>query len=146
MTHFLIFYGLLAAACGYALLAGDRDSRVVAGVCCIATLLSHVAVRPAAVSYSATEFRLFAVDVLTLAAFTLVALSSRRFWPLWIAGLQLTTLVSHFLRQLDGSLVPRAYALAAIFWSYPILLILAIATWRAKRRQGKPGKHWQAAS
>jgi hypothetical protein len=30
--------------------------------------------------------------------------------------------------------VPVAYRAAAVFWSYPILLILAIGTWRTHRR------------
>lgn len=146
MVHFLIFYGLLAAVCGYALLAGDRDNRIVAGVCCLATLLSHVAIRPVFTSYSAPESALFAVDGLTLAAFTFVALVSRRFWPLWVSALQLTTLLSHLMREIDSSLVPRAYAVAAVFWSYPILLILALATWRASRRERPGSEDWQAAA
>ena len=71
---------------------------------------------------------------MTLGAFVLVALRSQRFWPLWVAGLQLTTSMSHMLKAVDAGLVPQAYAAAEKFWSYPILFILAIGTWRGHRR------------
>ncbi len=50
------------------------------------------------------------------------------------SGLQLTTGIGHFLKAMEPGLVPIAYATALRFWSYPILLILAIATWRAHHR------------
>jgi len=75
-----------------------------------------------------------AVDLAVLIAFTFVALQSDRFWPLWVAGLQLTTSVAHFLKALDPHLIPQAYGLAVRFWSYPILVILAVGSWRAHRR------------
>ncbi|MCA1653116.1 MAG: hypothetical protein LC656_02705, partial [Sphingomonadales bacterium] len=86
------------------------------------------------------ETGVFAVDVATFAAFTMVALSSSRFWPLWVAGLQLTASLSHLLKQVDLSLLPTAYAVATIFWSYPIVVILAIGTWRAHQRRIAEGR------
>jgi hypothetical protein len=38
------------------------------------------------------------------------------------------------LKALDSQLVPLAYAAALRFWAYPILIILAIGTWRSQRR------------
>lgn len=74
------------------------------------------------------------VDLLVLSAFVAIALQSDRFWPLWVAGLQLTTSFSHFLRAIDASLIPQAYAAAERFWSYPILIILLVGAWRSDRR------------
>ena len=45
--------------------------------------------------YSQMEAGVLIVDLATFAGFTFVALRSDRFWPLWVAGLQLTTLMSH---------------------------------------------------
>jgi hypothetical protein len=64
-----------------------------------------------------------------------VALRSKRFWPLWVAGLQLTTSIGHLLKGVDQDLLPRAYGAALQFWSYPILLILAVGTYRCHRRR-----------
>ena len=75
------------------------------------------------------------VDFATLAAFVTLALFSKRFWPLWVAGLQLTASAAHALKVFDASLVPLAYAAAERFWSYPILLIIALGAYRAHRRE-----------
>jgi len=74
------------------------------------------------------------VDLGVLAAFVAVALRSKRFWPLWVAGLQLTTSIGHLLKGIDQDLLPRAYGAALQFWSYPILLILAVGTYRSHQR------------
>lgn len=135
MIFALAFDALLVAACGYAFLRGDRDSRMIALICTVASLISHLLLRANPERYSTVEAGVMAVDVMTFAGFTMVALASPRFCPLWIAGLQLTTLLAHFSKEVEIDLVPRAYAVAAVFWSYPILLILAVGTWRAHRRQ-----------
>jgi hypothetical protein len=80
------------------------------------------------------EIGVFAVDVGTFLAFTWVALKSERFWPLWVAGLQLTTGLAHILKAMETDLFPIAYAAAGRLWSYPILLILAVGTWRSHKR------------
>ena len=74
------------------------------------------------------------VDLVVVAGFIAVALRSRRFWPLWVAGLQLTTSLGHILKGIDQDLMPRAYGAALQFWSYPILLIVAVGTYRSHRR------------
>lgn len=138
MIRNYLFIVVLGAICGYASLYGGRDARRAALVCILATLLTHFAVQPDATRYKSVELGVFAVDFATFTGFTLVALASSRFWPLWLAGLQLTSGVSHLARALDGQLFPRAYAAATAFWSYPILLILLIGTWRHVRRPTQP--------
>ena len=51
-----------------------------------------------------------------------------------VAGLQLTTSIGHLLKGIDQDLLPRAYGAALQFWSYPILLILAVGTYRSHQR------------
>jgi hypothetical protein len=74
------------------------------------------------------------VDLATLSLFVAVALRSGRFWPLWVAGLQLTTSMGHLLKAMAPGLLPVAYGAALRVWSYPILIILALGTWRCQRR------------
>lgn len=133
--HVIIFASLLLSVCCYSLWKGDRDGKLVALICIGASLITPLLLRPVLHRYTAVEVGALLVDVVTFCGFTFIALSSSRFWPLWIAGLQLTTLLGHMMKQLDLELLPRAYGVAAIFWSYPILLVLAAATWRAQRRR-----------
>jgi len=134
MIRFIIFNAILFGSCGYALLKGTRDARIVAVTCLVATFASY----PFISHYASVETSVMAVDFLTFAAFTAVALQSDRFWPLWISGLQLTTGVGHLVKAMDADLIPIAYAVALRMWSYPIQIILAVAVWRSQRRGAEP--------
>jgi hypothetical protein len=134
IARLVLFDALLAGSCGYALLKGKSDARIVALVCIVATFASWALQRPANSSYSSIEWGVLSVDLLTFIAFTLVALRSDRFWPMWVSALQLTTIFGHLLRGIDSNLLPLAYAAALRFWSYPIQIILIVAVWRSQRR------------
>lgn len=128
-----IFWAILFLVCGYALWRGRSDERIVASVCLGATIATRFAVSPLQIRYSSVESGLMLIDFLMLLVFIWIALTSQRFWPLWVAGLQLTNSISHLMKLADIDLIPRAYGAAAALWSYPILLILAIGTWRTHR-------------
>lgn len=130
MARLLLFGLLLLGSCGYALWKGSRDARIVAATCLIAAIASI----PAA-AYGAVETTVLIVDLLVLTSFLYVALRSDRFWPLWIAGLHVTTVVAHALKLVSADLVPIAYAVALRFWAYPELIILALAVWRHNQRE-----------
>jgi len=140
MIHMILFDALLFGACGYALLRGSPDARIVGAVCVIANFASYALVS----HYRSIEVGVLGVDLLTFIAFTVVAITSERFWPLWVSGLQLTTILGHLLKGVQSDLLPTAYAAALHFWSYPILVILAIAVWRSQRR-GKRADRRQTA-
>ena len=130
-----LFWAILLLIWVYAYWRGRRDERFAASVCLLASVITHFVISPIAVRYKGVETGLLLIDAAVLIAFIAIALRSERFWPLWVAGLQLTTSMSHFLKAFDFTLMPRAYAAAAVFWSYPILFIIAFGTWRHQRRE-----------
>lgn len=125
-----LYFALLALVSGYAFLRGGREERVVAAVCISASLLSLAVFRPEDVSYSDFQPLIALIDFAVLAVFVGVSLRTRRFWPLWVAGTQLTTTVGHALKLLDPDLLPVVYGASLASWSYVHLLILAVGTWR----------------
>jgi hypothetical protein len=129
-----VYWSVLLLICGFAFWRGHSDERLAAATCLIATLVQLFVVTPTLRRYSGVEIGVLLVDVSVLAVFVGIALQSHRFWPLWVAGLQLTTVFGHILKAIQLSLLPLAYAGALRFWSYPILLILAIGTWRTHQR------------
>ena len=129
----ILFWPLLILTCGYALYRGGRYERIVALVCFAATVVS-MNIHPLQGRYANVDTGELFVDSAVLLAFVAVALQSDRFWPLWLAGLQLTSSSAHFLKAIEPDLIPHAYAAAVRFWSYPMLLILAVGTWRHARR------------
>lgn len=133
MVRFVLFSLLLFGSCGYALWKGTRDARIIAATCLIAAFASF----PFA-GYGSVETTVLVVDLVVLALFLYVALQSDRFWPLWIAGLHVTTMIGHALKLTGGDLVPIAYAVALRLWAYPELIILAFAVWRSTQRDPPP--------
>jgi len=131
--RFFTFWAILLVTCGYALWRGKSDERIIASACLLATLATRFAISPLQVRYTSIETGLVAIDLAVLLVFIWIALRSDRFWPLWVAGLQLTNGISHVMKLADIDLMPRAYAAAAVLWSYPILAILVIGTWRSQR-------------
>jgi len=138
MLRVLFFWIFLCVTCGYALWRGRRYEQMSAIICILATVISVVGHslmrRYHPVDYSGVELSDLLIDNLMLGAFVLIALRSDRFWPLWVAGLQLTISISHLLKAVQPDLLPIAYGVAERFWSYPILIIVAAGAWRSQRR------------
>lgn len=129
-----LFWALVILICAYAWWRGRSEERIAATTCLLATIATHFVISPLNERYTGVETGLLLIDLAVLAAFVAVALVSSRFWPLWAAGLQLTVTMSHVLKGIDLALLPKAYAAAAVFWSYPILLVIVVGTWRTKQK------------
>lgn len=128
------YYIVLATVCAYAFYRGQAESRMAATICVVASIASTIVMSPLASRYSGVESGVMIVDLAVLIGFTAIALRSDRFWPLWVAGLQLTTIIAHLFKVIDLDLIPKVYAAASRFWVYPIFLIIVIGTWRSHQR------------
>ena len=134
-----LFRILLVLVALYALLRGKRDERQVGLIFVVGVIATELVLPAPALRFAGVETHLMLVDVAVFLGFAWVALRSERFWPLWIAGLQLTAIFGHVLKAVEVDLFSRAYAAALVFWAYPMLLILAIGTWRGGRRRANEG-------
>ena len=134
-----LFRILLVLVALYALVRGQRDERQVGLIFVVGVIATELVLPAPALRFASVETRLLLVDLAVFLGFTWVALRSERFWPLWIAGLQLTAIFGHVLKAVEVNLFSRAYAAALVFWAYPMLLILAIGTWRGQRRRANGG-------
>ena len=129
-----LFWLLLLVSCSYALWRGRKYERIAALVFITATILSFLGHSPLRSRYVEIEASDLIVDSAVLFAVVAIALASDRFWPLWIAGLQLVDSMSHLLKAVDADLLPQVYGAAERFWSYPILVVLLIGAWRQHQR------------
>jgi hypothetical protein len=132
--RYLIYWTILLLTCGYALAKGCKYERIAAGVfltATIVTVIDHVLLH---IQYQSIDVGEVLVDVAVLISVVAIALLSDRFWPLWIAGLQLVGSMAHILKAITGDLSPWTYAAAERFWSYPMLVILFIGVWRQHQR------------
>ncbi len=132
-----LFRILLTLVSLYAFLYGKRDERLVSAILVLGVIATELILPPVHDRFQGVETNLMMVDTAVFAGFLWVALRSDRFWPLWVAGLQLTSILGHVMKAVDSDLFSRAYAAALVFWFYPMLLVIAVGTWRNVRRTRK---------
>ncbi len=130
----LIFLVLLLSVLGYALARGGRTERLGALILFVGSLLSYAALSPAAKRWADVELSVLAVDLAILVAFVILALKSDRYWPIWIASLQLIGVLAHFAKLAEPAMMRTGYAFILAVWSYPMLALIAAGTWRHDRR------------
>lgn len=130
----MMFTALLLGSCAYALLRGGAPERVVGGSLLAAYGATLLAYSELPNRFEQVEIAVLLVDGVLLCALAAVALRADRAWPLFVAGLQLTTIGAHLIKFFDANMIPVTYAVMIAMWSYPMLIALAAGTWRHQRR------------
>lgn len=110
---------------------GGRDERIAATGMLVAALLSKLVYQRA----QATEWGILGIDAAALALFLWLALTSARYWPLFLAAFQFLAVIIHLARIADRSLSGWAYISAEILFGYLVAISIAVGTFNAWRRQ-----------
>jgi hypothetical protein len=142
-----IYFTLLDLCWMYTLFKGGPPERIGATILALGSALTVAALSGPTTSYMSVEIGVFLVDVACLAGFLILALRAERYWPLWIAGLQLVGTAAHAVKLVDPDVIRRAYAFALVFWSYPMLLLIALGTYRHQQRVARFGadRSWSSS-
>jgi hypothetical protein len=80
----------------------------------------------------------FVIDASILVLMLHLALTSQKWWPLWLASAQLIAMLSHVVRMLDADYAPLAYALMMRSPSWIQLLILLLGVLSSMRWKAHP--------
>ncbi|WP_326914639.1 hypothetical protein [Sphingopyxis chilensis] len=134
MLRIACFLTLLFLATFYALRKGGGPERTMAYIL-IAMLASDQALHlivPA--RFTVLDAGHLAIDLAAATATLVLALRAHRFWPLAAAALQILPLLAHFSRVVDLSMHPIAYLSMQVFASWLLPPLLALATWRHRKR------------
>lgn len=135
----LVFLAFLLGTLLYAAFRGGMPERIAALIMVAATIATILVPKVGKVTFASLEPGVFAVDSLTAVAFILLALRAQRYWPIWIAALQIDTVLTHVAMLVAPRVMPWAYAVMEIAWSYPIVLLLAVGTARHQQRLRRYG-------
>ena len=141
MYDFLALSFLLLLLGGFAFVFGRSDERIAAATFVCTSLASVlIEARTGLIGHDGVAVSSVVVDVLALAGYMVVAVRSERFWPLWVAGLQLAMILTYgfAFRRID--LPPELNAEVSSFWLYPIALVIVIGTSRNARRRAVEGR------
>ncbi|MEZ5708455.1 MAG: hypothetical protein R3E02_03585 [Blastomonas sp.] len=120
-----LFWILTLLACGYAAVFGGRDGRWGSMLLLVAVILTVPANRVDR-TWSDTQFAVAAVDTAYLVGIFIVALNSRRYWPIWAAAFQVLTVLTHLATMLGPSVTPKIYYAMSTFWIVPLIFSMVI--------------------
>jgi hypothetical protein len=143
MTY-LIFFPLFLLCYGYAMWFGGAPERFVAAIFYLGVTFTYLSFHGVAQGFRSVEDGIFIVDIITLVALVIVAARAERFWPIWFAAMQVLGTAGHLVKIFDPVPMRWAYAFIIAVWSYPMMLFLAMGTWRHGRRVANSGtdKAW----
>jgi hypothetical protein len=127
MVIALIFDTLLLVAMLVAIWRGGTIERLGAALCILATVLTVVS-SPLHIRFQGVRLDLLAIDLATLLAFVALARASRRFWPIWAAGLQMLSIICMTAEVLSPNNL--AYAYAEQVWSWGIVVLIIVVSLR----------------
>ena len=119
----ILFWLLTIFGCGYAAAAGGKDGRWAAALIIVASLMSIPATLMGA-SWHGTETLIFAVDLALLIALYLLALCSRRYFPLWMVGFHLMSVLTHVSTLIAPDFAPAIYRALESLWAIPMTLAM----------------------
>jgi hypothetical protein len=137
-----LFATLVAVACGTAALLGGTAGRWTA-LLYVTAYVSTTGASYVDWRWASPNYLVFAIDTVLLLGLYVVALRSRRYWPIWLAGLHVLTVCAHFSAMLAPALAFRVYFILEVVWSLPkmgVLLLGVLIDWRRDRdRRGGDG-------
>ncbi len=124
----MLFWCLTLMTCAFAAFLGGRDGRLVASLTIGAALATMVLERRD--TWSSAHNALFIVDLVMFLLLYLLALQSRRYWPLWVAAFQLVTVTTHIAAFSMSETPARIYEAIATIWIIPAQLTMVWGVWK----------------
>jgi hypothetical protein len=138
MLRNIFFYIALLAVAAYALWRGGGPERSVAALF-LAAAIATILVLPTQGIFHDVATGILLVDSALFLCLLAVAMRAERFWPLWMTALQGIAVAGHGAKAVNPHVIPITYVILLAFWGYPMVALLAIATWRHQRRLKKYG-------
>lgn len=140
-----VFLTLLVGSSAYAFIRGGAPERVGAAILLVATLASAITLEASRQRYLRTEIPTMWVDVAMAAAFIVLAVKAQRYWPMWVAAVQVDLVAIHLVMFSADTQAWSYWAMQAL-WSYPAPVFLAIGTARHRQRMRSYGNDpdWSA--
>ena len=134
MKRIEFFFSLFMVVCIYSAIWGGRPERRAVVIFVTGLVMTLIALSLSGDNYSSLEFGVLIADLWILLAFVWLALRAERFWTIWICAMQVIQVLSHIPKMIIPELLPQAYYITIAFWAYPMLLALAIGTYRHQQR------------
>lgn len=139
MWNVVIYLPLLAATSYYALRRGGPPERIVAAIILGAVASTALVASSYRGAFAQREVGIFLVDLAMFGIATILALRAERFWPICLAALLGLGLQLQLLSWIAPHSSRQVYKVLHALNAYAVLLVLAVGTWRHRRRLTESG-------
>ena len=129
----ILYAVLMAIIPGYAIIRDGWAERSVALILPVGGIPTSLAAAPLPATFRPIGNRTVAVAFSALVLPLAFALSSRRFWRLWVAAMRRVAIPGHPMPPTSRA-TAIVYANAMTSWRWPMLFLIGRATYRHRRR------------
>jgi hypothetical protein len=130
MMFAILFWTMLAASCGYAVVFGGWEGRCMTAIILLASIATGLSNKWLDIHWYETNIGVFVVDLATLAAMYAVAARSRRWWPLWVVAFQLNSVAAHVATVISPNFSALVYLGMESLWALPGQLVMVLGIFR----------------
>ncbi len=124
---------------GGAFWKGGREEQIAAGGLILSWLVTIVLRDP---NWVGAQKGAFVADTCLLVILLMLALRTKRYWPLAATAFQLLCVLTHIARIVDPGVRAWAYATGQVIWSQWVFFAVGVGTWnrwRGRRRLALAG-------
>lgn len=126
---------------------GGAPERLGAAVLVAMVVMSKISTAIDQRAYVQVDSTALVQDIFAVVCFGVLAIYSRRVWPIWATSLQLLSFFSHLARAVQLDLPPLAYALMKTlptFFATVVVMTGTLAHWKRMRENQfvSDWKHW----
>lgn len=138
MIRIALFYTVQTLITYVAVRRGGAPERIVGFSLLAATLATALIPFEPQHIFRSVNWHALYIDTALLAVLLIIAARADRYWPLWLAALQVVTIGVHGVRAYDPFFLPIVYARVTGEIAYPMLAVLLAGIVRHVRRPGEP--------
>jgi hypothetical protein len=149
MLIFGLYWALALSSWAYALRFGQKPARYAFVLWVLAMIGTSVATdvlssQRSGLAWTGMNAPLLATDFLYLVGLYILALTYRRYWLIWSAGLQLACVLTHFGPLVDPNANVKLYRAFETVWMLPMLvtMVLGISKDRKSAVSRAPNGHF----
>jgi hypothetical protein len=131
MWRMMIYGVVMWVVTVYAFRRGGWAEKLAASGIVVNSYLTPLLVSPDGVKFRHMEGDVALLDLALLVLLGIIALQSRKFWPMWLAAFQGVTVLSHLAPYVHAT--PWVYNRAIALWSWVMWIVLGFAVYRHQR-------------
>jgi hypothetical protein len=126
----ILLWAMMVASCSYAVLFGGWEGKCMATVIAIAALVTAFWDISPGLRGSYVDLAPLSINLATLIAMYLIAAYSWRWWPLWVAAIQLNIAVAHLAALFSPPLSTLLSQGPEGCWALPGLALMVLGIFR----------------